>query len=154
MKILHLTLNLMVKDWMIYFLDEEQWEKMSAVTTKNTECFTTTENHKTLLRENKVNLNKRRDIPVYRSEYSILLGRLVAQSVKHPTLNFSSGYDLTACGIKPWVRLHTKSIEPSWDSLSPSLCPSPSRVFSFSLSLSLSLTKWINKLKKKRFNIV
>lgn len=29
-----MTLNLMVKDWMIYFLDEEQQEKMSAVTTK------------------------------------------------------------------------------------------------------------------------
>ena len=45
-------------------------------------------------------------------------GTRVTQSDKHPTLVFSSGHDLTVCGIEPGV-------EPAWDSLSPSLSGPP-----------------------------
>ena len=62
----------------------------------------------------------------------------MAQSVKHLTLGFSSGHDLTVCGIEPLIGLCTDSGEPAWDSLSPSL-PAPPL-----LTLSLSLSK-INK---------
>ena len=47
-------------------------------------------------------------------------GCLGAQSVKHLTLGFGSGHDLTVHGIKPRVRLCADSVRP-WDSLSPSL---------------------------------
>ena len=33
-------------------------------------------------------------------------GTWVAQLVKHPTLDFSSGHDLTVCGIEPCIRLN------------------------------------------------
>ena len=45
----------------------------------------------------------------------------MAQSVQHPTLDFVSGHDLTGHGIEPWVGLWTDSMEPAWDSPSPSL---------------------------------
>ena len=45
----------------------------------------------------------------------------MAQSVKRPTLDFSSGHDLRVCGLEPRVKLCTVSAEPAWDSLSPSL---------------------------------
>ena len=52
----------------------------------------------------------------------------VAQSVKHLTLHFSSGHELTVHGLEPNVRLCTDSTEPALDSLSLplplSLCPS------------------------------
>ena len=47
----------------------------------------------------------------------------MAQSVKHLTLDFSSGHDLIVCGIKPCFRLYADSVEPAWDSLSPSAPP-------------------------------
>ena len=65
-------------------------------------------------------------------------GAWVAQSVKHPTLDFISGHDLTVHEFKPEDRLWTDSAEPSWDSLSLSVPPP------FSLS-----QKSINKLFKK-----
>ena len=37
----------------------------------------------------------------------------VAQSVKHPTLDFASGHDLTVRGFKPWVGLCDDSTEPA-----------------------------------------
>ena len=49
--------------------------------------------------------------------YTSLWGSRVAESVEHPTLDFSSGHDLEVCGIK----FHTASAEPAWNSLSPSL---------------------------------
>ena len=58
----------------------------------------------------------------------------MAQSVEAPTLDFSSGQDLTVCGIEPQVRLFADSMEPAWDSRSPFLSAS------FLLSLSLSHT--------------
>ena len=57
------------------------------------------------------------------------MGAWVAQSVKHPTLDFGSSHDLTIRKFKPRVGLYTDSVEPAWDSLSLSL----------SLSLPLDL---------------
>ena len=72
-------------------------------------------------------------------------GTWVAQLVKHPTLGFSSGHDLTVCGFEPQVGLC--AISADWDShfLPLSLHPLPA----LSLSLSLSLKIHKNKLKKK-----
>ena len=45
----------------------------------------------------------------------------MAQSVKHPTLDFGSGHDLMVCEIEPRIGLCTDSIEPAWLSLPFSL---------------------------------
>ena len=58
----------------------------------------------------------------------------MAQLVKHPTLDFGSGHDLTICGFGPLTRLCADSIESAWDYLSPSLCAPPLLVLSLSLS--------------------
>ena len=68
----------------------------------------------------------------------------MAQSVKHPTLGFSSGHDLAVHGFEPHVGLCADGAEPAWDSLSLSLSLS----LSAHPSLVLSLSKLIN-LKKK-----
>ena len=66
-------------------------------------------------------------------------GTWVVQSVKRPTLGFSSGHDLRVRYFEPRVGLCTDGTEPAWDSLSPSLsAPSPTH------TLALK-----NKLKKK-----
>ena len=65
----------------------------------------------------------------------------MAQWVKHPTLELGSGHDLMVHGFQPHIGLCDDSMEPAWDSLSPSLSAPPL------LTLSLSLSK-INKLKK------
>ena len=65
----------------------------------------------------------------------MIWGAWVAQSGKHLTLGFSSGHDLVVCGFEPYIGLHAGSVEPPWDSLSPSLSVPPS----FTPSLSLSL---------------
>ena len=53
----------------------------------------------------------------------------MAQLVKRPTLDFSSGHDLAVCELEPRVRLCTDSK----DLLGIlSLCPSPARVLSLS----------------------
>ena len=57
-------------------------------------------------------------------------GAWVAQSVKHPTLDFDSGHDLTVREFKLHVRLHTDGAEPAWDSL----CASPPLACSLSKS--------------------
>ena len=57
-------------------------------------------------------------------------GAWVAQSVKRPTLDFSSGHDLTVRGIEPNVGLCVDSVEPAWDSLCPSFSPPPLRSLS------------------------
>ena len=46
-------------------------------------------------------------------------GTQVAQSVKHRTLDFSLGHDLTICEFGPHVGLCTDHIEPAWDFVSP-----------------------------------
>ena len=61
-------------------------------------------------------------------------GAWVAQLVEHPTIDFSSGHDLTVCGIEPHVGLCTDSMEPTWDSLSPSLSAPPLLEHSLSLN--------------------
>ena len=42
----------------------------------------------------------------------------MAQSVKHLTLGFSSGHDLTVHEFEPRVGLCANSVKPAWDSLS------------------------------------
>ena len=42
----------------------------------------------------------------------------MAQSVKPPTLDFSSGHDLMVCEIEPCIGFCTDSVEPAWESLS------------------------------------
>ena len=61
----------------------------------------------------------------------------MAQSVKRPTLDLSSGHDLTVCGFEPCVGLCADRVGPAWDSLS-----APP-------SLTHTLSLKINKLKKK-----
>ena len=61
------------------------------------------------------------------------LGLWVAQLVKHPTLDFGSGHDLTVCEFEPCVRHCADDVEPAWDCL----------------SLFLSLSLKINKIKTK-----
>ena len=58
----------------------------------------------------------------------------MAQLVEHLTLGFGSGHDLTVRGFEPHVGLCADSVEPAWDSLSP--------------SLSAPTSLRINKLKK------
>lgn len=69
-------------------------------------------------------------------------GAWVAQSVKHPTLDFSSGHDFVVHEIKPSIGLCFDSTEPAWDSLSPPLSALPP------LTFFPSLSKKINKLIK------
>ena len=47
----------------------------------------------------------------------------MAQSIKHPTLDYISGHDLVVCEFRPYIGLFADSGEPAWDSLSllPSL---------------------------------
>ena len=51
-------------------------------------------------------------------------GTWVAQSAQLLTLDFGSGHDLMVHEYEP-VRLCTVSVEPAWDSLSPSLSVPP-----------------------------
>ena len=61
-------------------------------------------------------------------------GSRVAQSVKHPTLDLSSGRDLTARGFEPLIWLCADSAEPAWNSLSLPLSASSPLTHTFSLS--------------------
>ena len=45
----------------------------------------------------------------------------MAQLVKRPTLDFTLGVDVTVREFEPRIRLCAESVEPAWDSLSPSL---------------------------------
>ena len=77
-------------------------------------------------------------------------GAWEAQSVKHLTLDFSSGHDLMVREIELHIRLRAVSMEPAWDSLPLSLSLPCTSAFSLCLSLLLSLSLKINKLKKKK----
>ena len=55
----------------------------------------------------------------------------MAQLLKHLTLDFCSGHDLTVPGIEPRLGLCADCAEPAWDSLS----------LSVSVSVYLSLSK-------------
>ena len=52
-------------------------------------------------------------------------GTWVAQLVKHPTLDLGSSHDLVVPKFEPCIRLCADDAEPTWDSVSPSLCPPP-----------------------------
>ena len=49
----------------------------------------------------------------------------MARSVKRPTLDFGSGHDLMVQEFEPHGGLCPDSVEPAWDSLSPSLSALP-----------------------------
>ena len=72
------------------------------------------------------------------NENSGLRGTCTAQSIKCPAPDFHSGYDLTVRGTEPRVRLCADRVEPAWDSLPLSLCPSPAPALSLSLRPSLA----------------
>ena len=52
-------------------------------------------------------------------------GAWVAQLVKRPTLGFHLRHDLTVREIEPCVGFRANSMEPAWDSLSPSVSAPP-----------------------------
>ena len=58
----------------------------------------------------------------------------MAQSVKHLTLGFGSGHDLTVLKVEPCIGLQSDSVELAWDSLFPSLSAPPQLALSVSLS--------------------
>ena len=60
----------------------------------------------------------------------------MAQPVKHPTLGFGAGHDLMVHVLEPCIWLCADSVKPAWDSVSPSLSPSPARVCAHMLSLN------------------
>lgn len=71
----------------------------------------------------------------------------MAQSVKHPTLDFGSGRDLTVGETEPRNGISTDSTEPG-GILSLSLAFHPSLALARAQVLSLSISLKINKLKK------
>ena len=54
-------------------------------------------------------------------------GAWMAQSVKRLTLDLGSGHDLSVREFEPRIGLWADSVEPAWDSVSLSLCSSPTR---------------------------
>ena len=70
----------------------------------------------------------------------INVGRL-GGSVRRPTLDFSSGHDLTVHGFEPYIGLCADSAEPSWDFLPLSLSASLKLSAPPPLSLSLKINK-------------
>ena len=75
-------------------------------------------------------------------------GTWVAESVKHPTLDFSSENDLTVMRSNS-MSDSSLGVAPAWDSLSPSSSAPP---FSLSLSLSLSHTHTHTKFMEANEN--
>ena len=63
----------------------------------------------------------------------------MAQSVKRPTLDFSSGHDLTVHEIEPHIWLFADSAEPAWESLSPLLSAPPPLMHMLFLILCLKI---------------
>ena len=66
-------------------------------------------------------------------------GVWVGQSIKHPTLDFGSGHDLTVGEMKPCVGFCTGSTEPTWDSLSSSFSSSSLHVLSVSQNKKINI---------------
>ena len=73
-------------------------------------------------------------------------GTWLAQLVKRWALDFSSGHDLTVHEFEPCIRLCADSVEPAWDSLSPSLA----LPFPHSRTQGHTTSKEINFKNKKR----
>ena len=60
-----------------------------------------------------------------------------APLIKRPTLDFGLGHDLMVRRLKSYVGLRADSVEPAWDSLSPSLLvPLPPPLHSLSLKIN------------------
>ena len=68
-----------------------------------------------------MNIKKKFFLKVLTTRKGNFGGTWVAQSVKHLTLDFGSGHDLTVRGIEPRVGLCADSAEPTWDPLPPPL---------------------------------
>ena len=68
----------------------------------------------------------------------------MVQLVECPTLDFNSGHDLMVHELELCVRFYTDSMEPAWDSLSPSLSAPPLHSVSLSLSLKINNKKFID----------
>ena len=62
------------------------------------------------------------------------LGVWVTQLVRYMTLDFGSGHGFMVCEFKPHVGLCTDSMEPAWDSLSPSHSAPPPLMRAFVVS--------------------
>ena len=76
-------------------------------------------------------------------------GTWVAQSVKHPTLDFASGDDFIVPEFKLCLGLHTDSVEACLgSSLCPPLSALPPGMCAFSLSLKTNKVK--KKIKRKK----
>ena len=73
----------------------------------------------------------------------------MAQLAECPTLGFGSGHDLVGCESEPRMRLW---LEPTWDSVSPSLSASAPAPLVLCLFLSLSLKNKLKILEKKEEN--
>ena len=76
----------------------------------------------------------------------------MAQSLKHLTVDFISGHDLTVCEIEtcePSAEHCPEPMSPAWDSLSPSPSarPSPTHVCAHAFSFSLKVN-----IKEKKAN--
>ena len=77
-----------------------------------------------------------REIAGFSRIFIILRDAWGAQSVERPTLGFGSGHNLTVHGIEPRVGLWAESVEPAWDSLSPSFSasfPPPPQINKYTL---------------------
>ena len=59
----------------------------------------------------------------YKPETEHDRGAWLAQSVRHPTLDFGSGPDLTVCGFEPCIGFHADGTGPAGDSFSLALPP-------------------------------
>ena len=65
----------------------------------------------------------------------------MAQPVKRRTLSLGSSHDLPVREFEPHVGLCADSMEPAWDSLSPSLGPSATHARSCALFVSQNKRK-------------
>ena len=81
--------------------------------------------------------------PLYQTFKELILDSSVAQLVKCLALDFGSDHDLMVYEIEPYSRFCANSMEPAWDSLSPSLSTPPL------LSLSLKIYEWMNEWMNK-----
>ena len=67
----------------------------------------------------------------------------MAQSVKRPTLGFSSGHDLTVHEFEPHIGVCADGAQSAWDFLPVPLCPSPAHTLSLS---KIKMKKILNYL--------
>ena len=67
----------------------------------------------------------------------------MAQLVEYLTFDLGLGHDLTVHEIEPCVGLCVDSMEPAWDSLSLSFCPSPAHSHSKKLTVYYFLNVYL-----------